>query len=302
MQTTPYSKYFDPHYLSKIKSFPLTIKELVEGFISGYHKSNKFGINIEFKDHRAYNAGDEIRHIDWRLYAKTDKFYIKRFDEETNLFVNVLFDISKSMAFKNQGPLSKFEYSQYLAGSLLYLSLLQNDFVGLNLFSHKIVKSYNPGNKLVYVNEILNELEAIPSQGQSEFKKNLIYLSEKINKRSLVIIISDFLSDINEIIDGIKYLKSKKNDIILFVVNDQCEIDFKFKSNTKFIDLEKNDFLIMNANAIREEYIRSFQNHYKALSQFAHKSNLDIDYFNTSQSFDEILYNYLLKRSKYLSK
>ncbi len=294
-----YNKYFDPHYLSKIKSFPLTIKELVEGFISGYHKSNKFGINIEFKDHREYNQGDELKHIDWRLFAKTDRFYIKRFDEETNLFVNVLFDMSKSMDFKYDGKITKFEYAKYIVGSLLYLSMIQNDFVGLHLFSDKIVQSYPPGKKIIYINEILHELESLTSKGESEFKKNLIYLSQKINKRSLVVIISDFFSPLEGIIDGIKYLKSKKNDIILFVINDKAEIDFTFKSNTKFIDLETNESLTLNANTIKEVYERSLKNHFSSLNHFAHKSNLDIHYFNTVEPFNEVLYHYLLKRSKY---
>lgn len=302
MKTSNYSKYFDPHYLSKIKQFSLKIKEIVDSFISGFHKSNRFGINVEFKDHREYNPGDELKYIDWRLYAKTDRYYIKRFDEETKLYIQIIFDMSKSMDFKLKGKWTKFEYSKYIVGSLLYLSTIQHDYVGLSLINNKIMKTYPFENRLFYINELLNELGTLTAKNQSEFKKNLINLSGKIRHRSLIIIISDFLSDIENIIDGIKYLKSERHDIILFVINDEIESNFTFdsKMNIKFIDLETNDFLTVNSNYIKEQYLKVYKNHYEALSNFASKSNIDICYYNTSEAFDLVLYNYLLKRSKYV--
>ncbi|MDD5067220.1 MAG: DUF58 domain-containing protein, partial [bacterium] len=283
MNKTRYSKYFDPAYLSRIKTFSLQVKEIVEGLLSGRHKSNRFGINVEFKDHREYNPGDELRHVDWRLWAKTDRFYIKRFDEETNLYVNVILDISKSMDFKYSGKWTKLEYAKYIAGSLLYLGLLQNDYVGLNLFSDRIDKAYPPGNRLIRINEILNELEKQAGRAGSEFRKNLIYLSEKIRKRSLVVLISDFLGDLREITDGVQYLKSKKNDIILFAVNDPCEQDFPFKTNTRFIDMENNEELTVNAGSLQEQYKERMKSHYTGLTEFVHKSNIDICFFNRSE-------------------
>lgn len=300
MQIKKYNKYLDPHYLSKIKHFHLRVKEIVEGFISGQHKSSRFGINVEFRDHRVYNQGDDLKYIDWRLYAKTDRYYIKRFNEESNLNLNIFLDISQSMKFKYSTSLSKLEYSKYIAGSLLYLSVIFNDYAGLALFSNKICQYYSMSKKLVYINNVLNELEKIKSSGKSEFKKTLITLSEKIKKKSLVIIISDFLGNVNKIIDGVKHIKSKKNDVILFVINDQIELDFSFKNNTKFIDLELNDFLILNPVSIKEEYIKNITKHYQTLENFARRSNIDIHYFNTSVSYEDILYNYLLRRSKYV--
>lgn len=295
-----YSKYFDPHYLTKIGSFSLKVKEIVEGFISGLHKSSLHGINVEFKDHRAYNPGDDLKYIDWRLFAKTDRYYIKQFDEESNLNLNAVLDISQSMKFKYEGKLTKLEYSKYIVGALLYLSVIQSDYAGLTLISNKVLEYYSPSKKLININNMLNELEKVNAKGSSEFKKTFIYLSEKIKNKSLVIIISDFLSPVNKIIDGIKYLKSKKNDIILFVINDEIEQEFSFKRNIKFIDLEINDSLTLNPVSIKEEYIKNMTIHYKTLGDFAHRSNIDIHYFNTSDSFDDILYNYLLKRSKYV--
>ncbi len=300
MEIKKYNKYLDPHYLSKIKHFSLRVKGIVEGFISGLHKSSRYGINVEFRDHRVYNPGDDLKYIDWRLFAKTDRYYIKRFNEESNLNLNVLLDISRSMKFKYSGSLNKLEYSKYIAGSLLYLSVIENDFAGLTLFSSKINQYYNPSNRLVYINNLLNELENIKPSGNSEFKKTFIYLSEKIKKKSLVVIISDFLSPIEKIIEGIKYIKSKKNDIILFVINDQVELDFSFKSNTKFIDNETNDSISLNPVAIKEEYINNMKKHYQTLGNFANRSDIDINYFNTSTNFEDILYNYLLKISKFV--
>lgn len=301
IQTKKYSKYFEPRYLTKIKNFSLKVKEIVEGFISGLHKSSRHGINVEFKDHRTYNAGDDLKYIDWRLFAKTDRYYIKQFDEESNLNLNIVLDISSSMKFKYEGELTKLEYSKYITGALLYLSILQNDYAGLTLISDTVMKHYSPSKKLININEMLNELEKTEAAGTSEFKKTFIYLSEKTKKKSLVIIISDFLSHVDKIIDGIKYLKSKKNDIILFIINDQIEKDFSFKQNIKFIDLEiQDDSLTLNPVSIKEEYLKNMNQHYKTLENFAHRSNIDIHYFTTSSSFEDILYNYLLKRSKYV--
>lgn len=299
MEKKRYSRYFDPAVLSRLKNFPLSVREIVEGFVSGTHKSNRFGINVEFKDHREYNPGDELKRVDWRLFAKTDRFYIKRFDEETNLFANIVLDVSRSMDFKHAGTLTKLEYAKTVAGSLLYLSVLENDYAGLCLFSDRVVKTYDPGNRLITVNEILLDLEDVPARGPSEFRKNLIFLSEKISKRSLVVLISDFLGDITDITDGIKYLKSKKNDIILFVINDACELDFSFKANVKFVDLETKEELFLNAGALREAYRARIGAHYRALDEFVHRSGIDIHYFSTNRFFDEVLCHYLLKRSRY---
>ncbi|MBU1076125.1 MAG: DUF58 domain-containing protein [Spirochaetes bacterium] len=300
MEIKRYNKYLDPRYLSKIRKFSLRVKEIVEGFISGLHKSSRFGINVEFRDHRAYNQGDDLKYIDWRLYAKTDRYYIKRFNEESNLNLNIFLDTSSSMKFKYSGTLSKMEYSKYITGSLLYLSVIQNDYAGLTLFSNRISKTFTPSKRLVYINNVLNELEKVKPAGISEFKKTFIYLSEKIKKKSLVIIISDFLHPVEKIIEGVKFVKSKKNDVILFVINDKVELDFAFKDNIKFIDMEMNDTLTLNPLSIKEEYLNSITAHYKTLENFAKRSDIDIHYFDTTVNFEEILYNYLLKRSKYV--
>ena len=300
-QSKNYSKYFDPHYLKKIGNFSLKVKEIVEGFISGLHKSSRHGINVEFKDHRSYNPGDDLKYIDWRLFAKTDRYYIKQFDEESNLNLNIILDVSRSMQFKYDGKLTKLEYSKYIAGALLYLSVLQNDYAGLSIVANKVLEHFSPSKKLVNINNMLGKLENINANGSSEFKKTFIYLSEKMKNKSLVIIISDFLRPVKSIIDGIKYLKSKKNDIILFTVYDRAEKDFSFKQNIKFIDLEANDdFLTLNPVAIKEQYIKNRTMHYKILENFAHRSNIDVHHYNTSEGFEDVLYNYLLKRSKYV--
>jgi len=300
MKIKRYNKYFDPKYLAKIKGFSLRVKEIVEGFISGLHKSSRHGIDVEFKDHRGYNPGDDLKYIDWRLFAKTDRFYIKQFEEESNLNLIAVLDMSRSMKFKYEGKLTKMEYAKYITGSLLFLSVLQNDYAGLSLISNKVLEYYTPSKKMVNINNMLNKLEAIEPVGESEFKKTLIYLSEKIRNKSLVVVISDFLAPVDQIIDGLKYLKSKKNDIILFAINDRIEKEFSFKQNYKFIDLEKNNFVILNPVNIKEEYLKNRTIHYKTLENFAIRSNIDIHYFDTIDSFEDVLYNYLIKRSKYV--
>jgi uncharacterized protein (DUF58 family) len=296
-----YSKYFNPHYLTRIGKFSLKVKEIVEGYISGLHKSSRHGINVEYKDHRTYNPGDDLKYLDWRLLAKTDRLYIKQFEEESNLNLNLILDVSQSMNFKYSGKMTKLEYSKFIVGAMLYLSVFQNDSAGLSLISNKVMSHYNPSKKMININNLLNELEKLKAKGDNEFKKTLIYLSEKIKNRSLVVVVSDFLHPVKNIIDGLKYLKSKKNDIILFVVNDRVEREFSFKRNIKFIDMETDEDLTLNPVSIKEQYLENMNKHYKTLDNFAHRSQIDIHYFSTEDKFEDILFNYLLKRSKIVS-
>jgi len=293
------SKYILPHEIAKLKNLAIKAQTIVEGIITGLHKSPHHGFNVEFKEHRQYYPGDDIKYIDWRVFAKTDKFFIKRFEEETNLFIYLLLDISNSMGFRyEKSSISKLEYSKYLTASILYLALLQNDAPGVTLFSQEIIQHFEPRSSYAYINEIIKTLENIKSTGVSEFKKNFVKLAEKIKTRSMIIIISDFLGNMDNIIEGIKYLKGKKNDIILFVINDKFEYEFPYKDNIKFIDMETNKFIILNAYYINEDYRRNFDLHYSQLKSFAFKSRVDYYRFDTSTGFGETLYNYLIKRNK----
>jgi uncharacterized protein (DUF58 family) len=292
------SKYLLPQYISKLKNLEIKAKTIVEGLIAGLHKSPHHGFNVEFKEHRQYFPGDDIKFIDWRVYAKTDKFFIKRYEEETNLAIYTALDSSNSMSFQFNKNISKFEYAKYLTASILYLALIQNDLPGLTIFSDKIIKFFQPRNSYSYINDILKMLENIQTSGKSDFKSNLIKLAENIKRRSLVIIISDFLLPLDNITEALNYLKSKKNDIILFIINDQAEIDFPFNENIKFIDLETAQSLNLNSYYIKETYKELFQQHYKELKSFALKSKIDICNLTTNIDLGTGLYHYLIKREK----
>ncbi len=293
------SIYIDPHQIAKLKNLTIKAQTIVEGMITGLHKSPHHGINVEFKEHRQYFPGDDIKHIDWRVFAKTDKFFIKRFEEETNLFIYILLDISNSMDFKyNNENISKIEYAKYLASSIMYLALLQNDTPGVVLFSNNIVNFFEPRNSFSYINNIIKNFEKLQPSGETSFKKNLIKVAQKIKKRSLILLISDFMGDINDIIEGIKYLKGKKNDVVLFSINDEAEREFPYKDNIKFIDMETEQSIILNAHYIKDEYKRNFDNHYYMIKKFALKSRIDYFPFYTATNFGESLYSYLIKRSQ----
>ncbi len=293
-----FNKYILPDKLKKLERFPIQVKTIVEGFMSGSHKSPHHGFSVEFKEHKQYYPGDDLKYIDWRVLAKTDKVYIKRFEEESNLYINIFLDVSKSMAFSSdKNSISKLEYSKYIAGTLLYLSLLQKDSPLLSVFSNKIVKQYNRASDFSYVNDILNNLEEIKPVGKTDFKTVFIKLARSIKKRALVIIISDFIGDINNIVEGIKYIKSKKNDVILFSVNDLFEKEFPFKGNVKFVDLETNDFVNINANFFQKKYKENFLKHYRLLKSFAMKSNIDFYQFYTNIDFSKVLYTYMSWRN-----
>ncbi len=297
-----FNKYVIPDKIKRLEKFPIQVKTIVEGFITGTHKSPNHGFSVEFKDHKQYYPGDDLKYIDWRVLAKTDKVYIKRFEEESNLYINIFLDVSKSMDFNfSADRVNKLEYAKYLAGALLYLSVLQKDSAGISLFSKKNIKSYLPKNSFSYVNDVLNELASVKSKGESDFKLNFINLTKNIKKKSLIIIISDFIGDISDIVEGIKYIKSKKNDIILFSINDDAEKNFPFKGNVKFIDMENSDSININSTFFKEKYRENYLKHYKLLKSFALKSNIDFFQFYTDTDFDKLLYSYLIWRNSIIS-
>ncbi len=292
------SKYLIPEKIKKVEKFPIQVRSLVEGFITGLHKSPSHGFNVEFKEHKQYYPGDDIKYLDWRVFAKTDKYYIKRYEEESNLFVNLILDCSLSMNYKSEFSLkTKYEYSKFLTGAILYLATIQGDSAGVTLFSNNIIKSYTPHNNFSYINEILLTLEKLNAKGKSKFKENFIKIAGSIKHKSLIIIISDFLGNIEDIINGIKYLKGNKNEIILFVINDKKEKEFSFKGNIKFIDIENREEISINASSIRDDYLKIFNKHYSLLKNFAVKSGIDYFSFTTDLDYSELLYKYLIWRN-----
>ena len=289
--------YLSPAVLAKIDNMSIRAKLVVEGYLVGRHKSPYHGFSVEFAEHRSYGQGDEIRHIDWKLYGKTDRYYIKRFEEETNLRSYILLDTSKSMSFKSKS-ISKLKYGTSLAAGLTHLMTNQKDAVGLILFD-KIIKKYiPPRTSNAHKNIIFNSLSKCRAGDDTNIRSILDVMAERIKKRGLVILISDLLDDPVNVIKGLNHFRHNKQEVIVFHLMDRQEFNFNFNERTRFKDMETGELITTDPWHIRSSYqqqINSFKDKYKKEC-----GNQKVDYIPifTDQKFDVALSEYIRKRSK----
>ena len=275
----------------------LRARLVVEGYIIGQHKSPYHGFSVEFAEHRAYGPGDEIRHVDWKLYGKTDRYYVKQYEEETNLKAYILLDTSRSMKYTS-GTVTKLDYASYLSAALTYLMLNQRDGIGLILFDEKIQKFIPPRSTPSYLNTILKNLEKPTLGSDTEIGLVLHEMAERIKKRGLVILISDLMDDQETVLSGLKHFRHNKQEVILFHILDRKELDFKFNTRTRFKDMESASQLTTEPWQIKSSYkkrIQRLQNDYKKQCR---EQLIDYVPLFTDQSLDIALNSYLNKRQK----
>jgi len=293
-----YKTYLDPSIVSKLNSLELKAKLVVEGFKVGLHKSPYHGFSVEFSQHRPYIQGDSLKSVDWKVYGKTDKFYIKQFEEETNLKCYILLDVSKSMDYSSGKNITKLEYSKTLAAALSYLMITQQDSVGLTLYSEKVHKHFAPKLSKVYYQQILSDLANINSGKGTDTSKCLNEVAEKINKRGLVIIISDFFDDINSILTSLKHFRYKKNEVIVFQILDPQERNFAFGNDAIFKDLETEDEITTQPYQIQKAYKEAMNEFVTRIKTECLNSNIEYNLIETSMPFDKALFSYIQKRAK----
>ena len=280
-----------------LDSISLKAKMVVEGYIIGQHRSPYHGFSVEFAEHRSYEPGDEIRHIDWKLYGKTNKLYIKRYEEETNLRAHLILDTSKSMTYSS-GKISKLEYGSYLLAALSYLMISQQDAAGVVLFDDSIRSFVPPKSTPSHLNTLLNILDVNTPGTDTKIEPVLHEMAERIKKRGLVIIISDLFDEPDNIINGLKHFRHSKQEVILFHILDRNELEFDFNSRTKFVDMESGEELTTDPWHVKNDYknlIENLQDYYKTQCRL----NL-IDYVPlfTDDSLDKGLNKYFNKRQK----
>ncbi len=292
-----YKKYLLPDVVSRLKNMDLRARLVVEGFINGLHRSPYHGFSVEFSDYRPYMPGDEIRHIDWKAYGKTDRFYIKQFEEETNLKAYLLLDSSASMGYASHN-ITKLDYAAYLAAALAYLMILQRDAVGLILFDQKIHKLIPPRSIKSYLPLILKELEAVTCSHTTDIAKTLHEMAERINRRGLVIVFSDLLDEPNRVISGLKHFRHKKHDVIVFHIFDPMEMSFDFKRNALFKDLESGEKMTTQPWHIKADYQKQVNRFIENYKRQCHLDQIDYVLLNTAWPYDRALMQYLLKRKK----
>lgn len=290
---------FDPVTLSKIANMELRARLVVDGALSGIHKSPYKGSSIEFLEHKEYSPGNEIKHIDWKVLAKTDKYYVKQFEEETNLKCFVFLDTSGSMGYKSTG-VSKFEYAATLAASLSYLLLKQSDLVGFVSFSDRILQYIPPRSRLTHLHAILNVLAESKTTGKSNAGVILNEFIEKIGRRSLIIIISDFFDDTKKIVRQLKYFQFKKNEIILFQILDPYELTFPFETITFFESMEDDRRILADPKSIKNRYLSEINHFVETFKQSCFENQIDYWLINSSTPLDQALIKFLARRESSL--
>ena len=286
-----------PKIISRLNNLYLKARFVVEGFIVGLHKSPYHGFSVEFSEHRTYGYGDEIRHIDWKLWGKTDKYFVKQFEEETNLKAYLLLDQSSSMHYKS-GDTSKLEYAKMLTASLTYLMLKQQDAVGLTLFDNKIRNNIPPRSKKSHINVILSQLENISQGSKTKIAPILHKIAEVTQKRGLIILISDLFDSQEDVLSSLQHFRYKGHEVIVFHILDDQELKLKFNQLTRFLDMETGEEIITEPWHIQKDYQKKIQSFCKFYKTQCRKNNIDYILLNTNTPLDIALSEYLIKRKR----
>jgi uncharacterized protein (DUF58 family) len=297
MKQSLYKEYLKPEILSKINSLELKAKLVVEGFITGLHKSPFHGFSVEFSQHRPYNPGDSVRYIDWKVFGRTDRFYIKQYEEETNLKSFILLDISNSMSYSSS-KISKLLYGKYLAAALSYLMLLQRDAVGLALFDEQLRKLMPPRSATSYLQPLLAELDKCSAGHDTDVSSVLHIMAERIKRRGLVILISDLLDDPAKILSGLRHFRHNKHEVLVFHLLDPKERNFDFQGDVIFEDLETGEKVRTYPWYIRREYQSKVEEYINQIKNQCRENQIDYQLLETHHTLDLALMEYLIKRNR----
>lgn len=299
----PASKRFlDPDVIARLRGLELRARSIVAGFISGMHRSAYHGFSVEFAEHRQYVPGDDLRYIDWRLVGRADRFYIKEYEEETNLRCNILLDASRSMAYGGARARSnKFEYAGKLAASLAYLLTQQQDAAGLLTFDSKVRTHLPASTGKVHLNNFLTVLEQTQPEQATDVKVLFHRLAEELRKRSMVILISDLLADPADVVSGLEHISHSGHELIVLHVMDDDEWHFPFVENVQFHGLEEDSKLLCDPQSLRASYLAAVERFVTKVQSTCLKHHGDYVAVNTSDPIDAVLCGYLAKRAGLLA-
>jgi len=298
---TDFRKYLDPKTLARIASLDLRARLIVEGLMTGMHRSPYQGISIEFAQHRPYVAGDDIRHVDWKVFGRSDKIYLKQYQEETNLHLICVVDSSESMGFSSLGEgkaaWTKFDMATAIAASLAYMAIQQQDSVGLAVFDNELKKYHKPSNSPGQWKMITRELSMEPKLRKTNTGRVLDQLAEKLTHRSLIVILSDFFDDLEGIQKGLRHLRYKKHETMVFQILDPQEIEFPFQDVTLFKGMEEMGELLTEPRSLRDGYLEQLRIFTEALKKMCRGMHIDFTRMNSSEALDVSLSSFLATRA-----
>jgi len=284
-----------PEAIKRIGRLDLRARHIVEGFLSGMHRSPYFGQSVEFLQHREYVVGDDLRHVDWKVWARQDRLYIKQFEEDTNLRCTLLVDTSNSMRYGN-GALNKYEYACTIAASLAYLLFQQQDAVGCISFDDKVRRRVPIRSKRNHIFSIIDALDNDQPQDKTDMQGVLSQVAESLPKRGMIVLVSDLLADTEGTIRGLKMLRQRGHDVLIFHVMDDDELEFPFTGPTRFEGLEIEQFLNCNPRALREGYLEALDEFLDTVRRQSARNRIDYALIRTSDSLAAVLAHYLTSR------
>ncbi len=288
-------RFLRPEEISRISRLEIRARRIVEGFLSGLHRSPYFGQSIEFVQHREYTPGDDVRHIDWKVWSKTDQFFIKQYEEETNLRTTLLVDVSQSMQF-GSGPMTKYDYGCTIAAALAYLLLRQQDAVGLVAFDEAILSRVQHQIRQTHLNALLAALDTQKPQKKTDILGIMRQVAEEQTRRGLIVLISDLFVPRAGLFKGLELLRFRGHDVLLFHVLDDQELDFNYSGTTKFEGLEAAGDLVCDPRSLREGYLEAMESYLAMLRRFCSAGRIDYQTIRTSEHLDAVLAHYLNHR------
>ena len=295
---TPQStRFIDPAVLTRISSLELVARTVVEGFIAGLHRSPHLGFSVNFAEYRPYRPGDDIRKIDWKVFARLDRFFVKEFEGETNTSIHLLLDCSRSMAYRNRG-IRKLEYGQFLAASLGYFAFKQRDGVGFVAYDDQVRDFVPARGSMGHLNTVLHAIERTSPADRTEFLKPLADVAERLRRRGIVVVVSDLYDEPSRVMDGLRRLSCRGNDVIVFHLLDPVELDFDFAGSAQFVDMETAAQMHVVPEILRPEYRRIVREQTTYYERECQKERIDYALLDTGAPLDHALFTYLLRRER----
>ena len=290
-------RFLDPAVIARLGTLELKARTIVEGFLSGLHRSPFKGFSVEFAEYRQYLPGDDLSSIDWKVYARTDRYYVKKFEEETNLDCHLLLDVSASMGYGSRG-VTKMQYGSMLAASLAYLMNRQRDAVGLTAFDETIVSMLPPSARAGHLRSLLATLDRLKLGNKTDVSKPLHILADSIVKRGMVVMISDLLDDPGRVVDGLRHFRFRGTDVIVFHLLDHDELTFPFERAARFRDMEMGDELMAVPAVVRADYLAELERTINTYKRDLSSAGIDYRLIDTSEPLEFALMSYLSSRSR----
>jgi uncharacterized protein (DUF58 family) len=283
--------------LASLEGLDLQARLVVEGYVAGMHPSPYHGFSVEFAEHREYVPGDDIRHVDWKVWSKTDKLYLKQYEEETNLLLYLLLDTSESMAYASGTNVTKLQYAQFIAAALGYMVLQQQDSVGLAVFDDMVRRYLKPAGQPSHLKELIHLMDVVPARNKSDLSVVFHDLAERFKKRGVVAIFSDLFDDVPKIIAGLKHFRHRRHEVIVFHILDPAELEFPFRETTLFKGLEGMPEVLTEPHALRRAYQAEIGAYLAEVKKGCQMIDIDYVPLRTDQELDLALSSYLASRT-----